>query len=106
MPAMAIDTIQKLRNTQHPISQTVATGVAPGRKYSIVLFPQGAPGHPRSRLREINSSLLSVLLAAQHDDPDKQDREHGANDSNCGSIHRRSPFLAIVNSAFPVLIFS
>ncbi len=41
-----------------------------------------APGAPRR--------LLSVLFAAQHDDPEKQDRQYRTNDSNSGSVHRPS----------------
>jgi hypothetical protein len=50
--------------------------------------------------------LFDVLFAAQHDDPKKQDRQHGTHDSNSGRIHRISPFLISVISAFPVLSFS
>jgi hypothetical protein len=35
-------------------------------------------------------ALFDVLFAAQHDDPKKQDREHGTHDSNSGRIHRIS----------------
>ena len=49
--------------------------------------------------------LLGVLFAAQYDDPKKQDRQHGTHDSNSGRIHRISPFLITVNSAFLVLSF-
>jgi hypothetical protein len=105
MPAIAIANIQEFRNTRHPISTDQHERRRAGLKI-FQSFPQGASGNPRSRPPEINSPLFSVLLAAQHDDPDKQDREHGTNDSNCGSIHRRSPFLTSVISAFPALTFS
>src|SRR5260221_13781363 len=49
--------------------------------------------------------VVGVLFAAQHDDPQKQDRQHGANDANSGSVHRESPFLTRVNSALLVPTF-
>src|SRR6185437_1138879 len=36
--------------------------------------------------------LLGVLLAAHHDNPEKQDRQHNAYDSNHGSVHRSLSF--------------
>ena len=36
--------------------------------------------------------LFGALFAAKHDDPEKQDREHGANYSNCRTVHRSFSF--------------
>jgi len=49
-------------------------------------LPSAIPRLPR------RACLLGVLLAAQHDDPEKQDCQCRTNDSNKGSIHLPSSF--------------
>jgi hypothetical protein len=71
-----------------------------GRALEKTHFSEGAQIGSVPRPPEGVFVLFGVLFAAQHDDPKKQDRQHGTNDSNSGRIHRISPFLITVNSAF------
>jgi hypothetical protein len=82
---------------------------------ALQLFEKHRERHLYGKAHELTQSsasprgafvLFGVLFAAQHDDPKKQDRQHGTNDSNSGRIHRISPFLISVNSALIGLSFS
>jgi len=57
------------------------------------LTPEADAGLHRAPPEGLDLLVVGVLFAAQHDDPQKQDRQHGANDANSGSVHRQSPFL-------------
>src|SRR6266568_276054 len=54
-------------------------------------FKRGA-GTGNTAPRFITKRLFGALLAAQNDQPKKQDCEHRANDANHRAIHRFSPF--------------
>jgi len=44
----------------------------------------GAHASPKRFFDEL---LVGVLFAAQHDDPEKQDRQHSTYNANCCTIH-------------------
>jgi hypothetical protein len=69
----------------------VMNGHFSNRRLKVSSSRSAAPFSPHLS-KKLCLLLVDVLLAAQHDNPEKQDRQRRTYDSNSGSVHRSISF--------------